>query len=370
MIPVTRPCLSEQDASAVHNQISTGWISSEGPCVREFETNFASYIGMEDGVSVTNGTTALDVVLKAIDLPPGSEIVVPAMNIASCLNGIIQNGYKPVFVDCDIIDYNSHLESYVEKVNSKTGAIIATHIYGLAGDMKKLQEYCESRNVVLIEDTAQAIGLKISGQNAGSFGRFSTFSFYPNKMITTGEGGMVLVKRQQDAKMLRKIRNLSFDESRRFYHDDFSTNSRLTNIQAALGCSQLKRIDQFILHRKLLGSIYRDSLSRFLDLQLPIERNAFSENCYWAYPVVIWNSDLREIVLSALRENQIGFRTFFYPLNLQPGLKKYNHEVVDNCENAERLYKSGFYLPMGNGIEKAEVNQVCEIVAETIEKWK
>ena len=181
MIPVTRPDVTEEDAAIVRNEISEGWISSEGPYVEQFEKNFSSYIGMAEGVSVTSGTAALDVIFKSIKLNPGSEIIVPSMNISSCLNGIFQNGYKPVFVDCNLTDYNSDFTAIVDKVTNKTGAIVLTHIYGLGADASSIRQYCSNQNIILIEDTAQAIGLKIKEQNAGTFGDYSTFSFYPNK---------------------------------------------------------------------------------------------------------------------------------------------------------------------------------------------
>jgi perosamine synthetase len=366
MIPVTRPDLTEEDAAIVRNEISEGWISSEGPYVEKFEKNFSSYIGMAEGVSVTSGTAALDVILKSIKLNPGSEIIVPSMNISSCLNGILQNGYKPVFVDCNLTDYNSDFSAIVDKVTSKTGAIVLTHIYGLGADASSIRQYCSNQNIILIEDTAQAIGLKINEQNAGTFGDYSTFSFYPNKMITTGEGGMILTNNHEKAVDFRKIRNLCFDENLRFFHDDFSGNYRMTNMQAALGFSQLCRVSNFILHRKKLGETYNKYLKHYNEIQIPLRKNRFSENCYWAYPIIIKDGVLRERVLNKLKKNKIGYRTLFYPLNLQPALTKFKLEIVNDCPNANLLYETGFYLPIGNGISEYEVAQICEIVISVL----
>ena len=247
-IPVNVPKLYKQEKTNVIKCIKTNWISSEGKFVKDFEANFAKFNQRKYGIAVSSGTAALEIAVKSLNLKKNSEVIIPAFSIISTALCVIKLGLKPILVDCDINTWNANPENILRKINNKTSAIIITHIYGLPVNLSKIIKIAKKKNIKIIEDAAELIGQKYKKKICGSFGDLSTFSFYANKHITTGEGGMIVTKNKNLFQKFKSLRNLSFSTSYydRYNHDDIGWNYRMTNLQAALGCGQLKNINKIL----------------------------------------------------------------------------------------------------------------------------
>jgi perosamine synthetase len=348
-IPVSTPSLTAEDSEAVAAAVREGWISSEGPQVREFETKFAELVGKKHGIAVSNGTAAIDIALEALGIGPGDEVILPSFTIISCLNHILRSGATPIFVDSLPHTWNVNPKAVEEAITPRTKAIIVVHIYGLPADIDRLCQIADARGIPLLEDSAEAHGQHLDGKPLGSWGSISTFSFYSNKLITTGEGGMVLTDSDEFATRLRELRNLSFSSERRFVHHTIGWNYRLTAIQAALGLSQLGRIHTLLEHKKEIGLHYQELLGDIEGITLPLANYRGSDNVYWVFGVLLDPScgyRARDL-MKELHDRGIGTRPFFYPLHRQPVLYKYGHSMQPELPVAERLGEYGFYLPNG-----------------------
>jgi perosamine synthetase len=369
-IPVNEPLLNGNEKKYLNECIDTGWISSEGPFVEKFEKNFADKMGRKYGIAVTNGTSALDVAIEAIGIKKGDEIIIPTFTIISCVLQIVRCGAIPVLVDADPYTWNMNVSQIEEKINSKTRAIMAVHIYGLPVDMEPIEEICKKYKLKLIEDTAELIGQNYKNKPCGSFGDISTVSFYSNKHITTGEGGMVLTDDDSLAEKCRELRNLCFQPKKRFVHEKLGWNLRMTNIQAALGLAQLERLDEFIVKKKWIGNLYNKLLEDITSLQLPVKNTNFADNIYWVYGVVLKDTaDINtEEATKLLADHGVGTRPFFYPLHKQPVLKKIGFFKNENYPVAEKISQKGFYLPSGLALTSDQIHTVCDIIKKIIIK--
>ena len=368
MIPVNEPILNGNELNYLKECIETGWISSEGPFVEKLESQFANYIGRKYGVAVCNGTAALQVAIDCLELDPGSEVILPSFTIISCALAVVRAGLTPVFVDSDMRTYNTDVEKIESLITPKTKAIMAVHIYGLPVDMDPIMALSEKYGLFIIEDAAQAIGQAYNGKKCGSFGNLSTFSFYPNKHITTGEGGMVLTDSKKLAGQIRSLRNLCFDPGRRFYHKKLGYNFRMTNLQAAVGVAQLEKIDDFIAKKREIGKQYNELLKDIIDfVALPLDALEYAKNIYWVYGIVLRHEfDINaDQVTIELNKRGIGTRPFFYPLDYQPALAKYLRNDK-KCKNAMRLYKRGFYLPSGLALEDKQIEMVSKVLTDIL----
>ena len=363
-IPVSTPSLSSSDADAVASAVREGWISAEGPQVREFEARFAHLVGKKHGIAVSNGTAALDMALEALEIGPGDEVILPSFTIVSCLNHILRSGATPIFVDSFPDTWNIDPELVKKALTPRTKAIIVVHIYGLPADIDELCQIGAEHGVPIVEDSAEAHGQHLHGKPLGSWGDLATFSFYSNKLITTGEGGMVLTDSDKHAARLRELRNLSFNPEQRFVHHTIGWNYRLTAIQAALGLSQLDRIDALLRHKREIGRHYQELLGDCAAVTLPLSEYRGSENVYWVFGVVLPADSPRvaQDLMARLHEKGIGTRPFFYPLHRQPVLKKFGFDSQPSLPVAEHLGKKGFYIP--NGAESTP--EIREYVATTL----
>ncbi len=245
-IPVNIPLVDGNEKKYLNECIDTGWISSEGPFVKQFEDQFANRVQRKYAIAVTNGTAALDVGIEALGIGPGDEVILPAFTIISCIGQIIRSGATPVLVDSDPLTWNMNLKQVEEKITEHTKAIMVVHIFGLPVDVEPLLEITKNKNIKIIEDAAEMHGQTYYEKPCGSFGDISTFSFYSNKLITTGEGGMLVTDDEQLAMDCRSLRNLCFQPKKRFVHERLGWNYRMTNLQAALGLAQLERLDEFV----------------------------------------------------------------------------------------------------------------------------
>jgi perosamine synthetase len=301
MIPVNTPLLDGNEKKYLIKCIEDGWISSEGPYVKQFEEVFAANVGHKYGVAVTNGTTALDIAIKALGIGPGDEVIIPTFTIISCASAVVLAGAKPIVVDCEALTWNMDVKKIEEKITKKTRAIMAVHIYGLTVDMNPLLALAKKYNLKVIEDTAQAHGLKYQDRNCGSMADIATFSFYPNKHITTGEGGMILTNSKELAGKCAFYRNLCFKPEQRFVHDELGTNARMTNIQAALGVAQMENLEKRLKRKREMGLMYRELLQGLKGVQLPLDKTEYCTNIYWVFGLVI-NIDNPLMAVDAMKK--------------------------------------------------------------------
>jgi len=368
VIPVSQPYISEQDKKAVQECLDMGYLSGDAPIVGEFERNFADLIGVKYGVALANGSVALDLALHVLDLKPGDEVIVPSFTIASCLFAILRTGATPVFVDCEEETWNMSIRTISGKVNSNTKAIMIVHIYGLPVDLDPIISLCREKNIVLIEDSAEAHGVKYRGAYCGSFGDISTFSFYANKVITTGEGGMVLTNSERLNERVRYFRNLAFapPPGKRFIHDEIGWNYRLGSMQAALGNSQIKRMDEIANGKRQIGLKYYERLSEHPLLKLQATHTDYSKNVYWVAGVLLHESLNAESIAVELKKMGVDTRPFFFPLHKQPLLQKFGLQDQPSLPISEKLGSQGIYLPSYLGLGNSDIEYVCKSLVNLI----
>lgn len=359
-IPVNEPLLDGNEKRYLVECIDTGWISSEGPFVKRFEEEFAARMGRKHGIAVTNGTTAIDAAVEALGIGPGDEVILPTFTIISCVLQIVRSGATPVLVDSDPLTWNMDVSQIESKVTPRTKAIMVVHIYGLPVDMDPVLDICQRHGLKLIEDAAEMIGQTYRGKPCGSFGDISTVSFYPNKHITTGEGGMILTDDDGLAEQCRELRNLCFKPGKRFVHERLGWNLRMTNLQAALGVAQLERLDNFLEKKRWIGRKYNDLLADLPGVRLPFPKTDYAESIYWVYGLLLDESvpfDAEE-AMRRLANLGVGCRPFFFPLHQQPVLKQMGIFEKGCHPVAERLYQRGFYLPSGLALKTKQINRI------------
>lgn len=367
-IPVNEPLLDGNEKKYLDECIDTGWISSEGPFVKRFEDEFAARMGRKHGIAVCNGTAALDAAVEAIGIGPGDEVILPTFTIISCLLQIVRSGATPVFVDADPLTWNMDVTQIEDKITPRTKAIMVVHIYGLPVDMDPVLDLVEHYGLMLIEDAAEAIGQIYRNRPCGSFGDISTVSFYPNKHVTTGEGGMILTDDDDLAETCRGLRNLCFLPDKRFVHERLGWNLRMTNLQAALGLAQLERLDEFIARKRAMGAGYRELLGDIAGVQLPLARIDYAENIYWVFGLVLDESlglDAAEMIRRLSAEG-VGARPFFYPMHEQPVLNRMGLSAKHQCVVSERLFRYGFYIPSGLALSQHQIQRVSQVVADVV----
>lgn len=364
MIPVNEPLLNGNEKKYLQECIDTGWISSEGPFVERFEQAFARRVGRRHAVAVANGTAALDIAVEALAIGPGDEVILPTFTIISCIHQIVRAGATPVLVDSDPLSWNMDVEQVAAKITPRTKAIMAVHIYGLPVNMDPLLALAERHGLKLIEDASQMLGQTYKGKPCGSFGDISTFSFYPNKHITTGEGGMMATDDAELAERARGLRNLCFQPGKRFVHEHLGWNYRMTNLQAALGLAQLERLDEFVARKRFIGRRYHELLQNLPCVQLPLTRAEFAENIYWVFGLVL-DKTLAIDAASAMQRlslSGVGTRPFFWPMHRQPVLLNKGWFDQENYPVAENLAEQGFYLPSGLALSEGQMEQVADQV--------
>jgi perosamine synthetase len=367
-IPVNIPLLNGNEKKYLSECIDTGWISSEGPFVERFEKMFSKKIGRKHGIAVTNGTAAIDAAIDSLGIAEGDEVIMPAFTIISCVLQIVRASAVPVLVDCDPVTFNMDISQIEAKITPRTKAIMVVHIYGLPVEMNAVLALAKKYDLFIIEDTSEVIGLTYHGKPCGSFGDISTFSFYPNKHITTGEGGMIATDDDQLAAVCRSLRNLCFQPKKRFVHERLGWNLRMTNIQAAIGVAQLERLDEFVEHKRSTGRRYNELFAGLPNVQLPLEKTDAAENIYWVYSLVLDESKgiNAEDAMQKLAEKGIGCRPFFCPLHQQPVLLAMGLFKNEVYPVAERLYRQGFYIPSGMGLKSEQINLVANAVWDVL----
>jgi perosamine synthetase len=367
MIPVNEPLIGKSEIEYVMECLRTGWISSEGRFIHEFEDQWAAYCGMSHGVAVSNGTVALEIAVACLDLQPGDEVILPTFTIISCAQAVTMNGLKPVLVDSDPQTWCMDVSRVEEKITARTRAIMPVHIYGHPVDMDPLIELAHHYNLVVIEDAAEVHGAEYKGRKCGGLGDLACFSFYANKIITTGEGGMVLTRDAAQAEHLRSLRNLCFIKERRFHHTELGHNYRLTNLQAAIGLAQLERIEESVARKRWMGAAYTQRLQHIQALKLPVEQ-PWAMNVYWMYGVVLDEAAGMDAVEFARRlaEQGVMTRPFFLGMHEQPVFQRMGLFLDEHYPVAEYISRQGLYLPSGMTLTEAQLDQVCEAVERVL----
>ena len=367
MIAVNEPLLDGNEKKYLGECIDTKWISSEGPFVKKLEEGVARLVQRDAGVAVANGTLALDIAVAALDLPRGTEVILPTFTIISCAQAIVRAGLVPVPVDCDPQTWNMTPEAVAAAISPRTRAIMVVHIYGLPVDMDPILELAKQHNLKIIEDAAELIGQTYQGRPCGGFGDISTLSFYPNKHITTGEGGMVLANDPRLISRCRSLRNLCFGP-RRFIHEEMGWNARMSNLQAALGVAQMERINEFLQKKRAIGKEYQARCKDLPGIILPLPSQSFADNIYWVFGLVLDESIRHDADWARQELKQLGIETrpFFWPIHEQPVFLKAGLFKGLRLPQAERLARRGFYLPSGLALTRPDQERVVQALKEVL----
>ena len=371
MIPVNKPLIIGNELKYVSKAIRTNWISGDGSYVNKFEQRFSTFVNRKYSKTVSSGTAALDIAFQSIGLKKGDEVIVPNFTIISCLNQLVRIGAKPVLIDPDPHTFNFNPHDVIKKINKKTRAILIVHIYGLPVDLDPILIAAKQKKIIVIEDAAEQIGQTYKGKPIGSFGDISTFSFFANKHITTGEGGMISTNNRGYYERFIILRNISFQpKKQKFVHNELGWNYRMTNMQAAIGLAQLEKIKIFIKLKRKIGNFYNKKFQKLEGIQLPIPKDNFSENIYWVYPLIIKDKKISaKKIIRDLKIKGIEARPFFCPMHLQPVFKKM--KIFNKKEKfpvSEKLFRQGFYIPSGIGNTFREFEKVSKVIIQMFSK--
>jgi perosamine synthetase len=372
MIPVNVPLIAEEDIKTVEQAMREGWISSAGRYVEEFEQSWAAYCGCTDGIAVSNGTTALQVAVEAVGIGAGDEVIMPTYTIISCASAIVRAGAIPVLVDSEPAHWGMDVSAIAEKITPRTKAIMVVHMFGHPVDMDPIVALAEKHGLVIIEDAAQTHGAKYqsgwrsgsgSWKTCGGLGHISTFSFFANKLITTGEGGMVVTSNPEYAERSRSLRNLCFRPDRRFKHTEHGYQFRLTSLQSALALGQVRRIESIVELKRKNADLYTERLKDLQVLQLPTEEK-WARSVFWVYAIVLADDLAWDATSFAAKLRQLGVETrpFFLGMHEQPVFHDMGLFKDDKHPVSERIAKRGLYLPSGLAITEAQIDEVSEKV--------
>lgn len=367
MIPVCRPCYVGNEVAYARRAVESGWISSAGEFITGFERLFATFAGCREGVACCNGTAAVHLALLAAGVGPGDRVVVPSFTMMASVFPIVQLGAAPVFVDCDPDTWTLD-PAALEAVAGPVKAVMVVHIYGHPCDMDPIQAWADRRGAVVIEDAAEAHGATYKGRRVGSLGDVAAFSFYSNKIISCGEGGMVTTDRPEIAERARYFRNLCFDRDpgRRFIHEDLGYNFRMSNVQAAIGLAQTECGETLVAMRREMARRYRERLAPLEEFLTLPPQMPWAENVFWMFGVVLRESTGLKAADVRARLAALGVetRSFFYPGHLQPCLR----EFVDGVRApvSEALFERGLYLPSSSDLSADEADQVVAALSSAL----
>jgi perosamine synthetase len=353
-IPVYEPLLNGKEADYVLDCIRSGWVSSLGKYISQFENLFAQFCGSRYGVAVSNGTVALHLALVTLGIGPGDEVIIPSFTFIATANVVRYTGAQVVFADCEAETWTIDVNDIRRRITPHTKAIIPVHLYGHPADMKALLALAKEKHLFIIEDAAEAHGAMAFGQRVGSFGDINAFSFYGNKIITTGEGGILTTDDFHLNERMRFLRDHAMSTEKRYWHTEVGYNYRMTNMQAALGVAQMERIDEFIQRKVALADKYNEGFSHIPGISLP-PKAVWAKPVYWMYSVLI-NDDFpfnRDEVMKKLKEEGIDSRSFFYPIHTMPPYD--NHQTLPITED---LSKRGINLPSSITLTDEDITRI------------
>jgi perosamine synthetase len=367
-IPVSAPIVGERELAYVTDAVRSGWVSSIGPYVDRFESTFARYVGVGDAVAVANGTVALHLVLHALDIGRGDEVVIPDLTFAATAHAVLLTGATPVLADVDPVSWCIDPAAVRRSIGPRTRAILPVHLYGQAADMTALAELARECDALLVEDAAEAHGATWAGRMVGSLGRAGAFSFYGNKIITTGEGGMITTDDHALAERVRFLKDHGMSKERRYFHSELAFNYRMTNLQAALGVAQLEHIETFIAKKRLIHDWYLETLGDVEGLHLNPELPA-SRNVFWMTSAVLPEAARRDDVSRRLREEGVDSRPFFLPMSWLPhlsGLRQVSATGEGSCPVAADLSRRGLNLPSGCALTHDDVTRAARALRDAL----
>lgn len=370
MIPVNQPLIAKNALTYVSDCIKTGWVSSAGTYISRFEESFAKFVGSDHAITTTSGTTALHLALASLRIGHGDEVILPDHTMFACAAAVVYTGAKPVAVDVERDTWNINVSQIETKITKRTKVIMPVHIYGHPADMDPITKLAKKYRLAVVEDAAEAHGARYRGKMVGSIGTINAFSFYANKIITTGEGGMVVTNNKNLAKRARMLKDLAHSPKRRFLHEEVGFNYRLTNLQAALGLAQLEEVNRFIKKKLWMASLYNQLLSKIEGVTLP-PKKPWANNVYWMYAVLIEDAFgmSRDELQIKLKHQGIDTRTFFIPLHRQPALINAGYfKGRQHFPVSEEIANRGLYLPSGLAITETQIRAVCKAIA-TIQKY-
>jgi perosamine synthetase len=364
-IPLSLPSLDGNELEYLTDCIQTGWISSQGKYVTKFEDGFGVFIGNPKTLAVSNGTVALHLALLTLDIGPGDEVIIPNVTFAAVINAVLYVGAIPVLVDINEVTFTIEASSIESVITPKTKAVIAVHLYGYPADMVAIAQVAKKYQLKIIEDCAEAIGTRINGKHVGNFSDVATFSFFGNKTMTTGEGGMVAFKDLHLLERAKILRDHGMSPIKKYWHEYIGYNYRLTNLQAAVGLAQVERVKTFIDSKRMIAHNYQSIFKSCDGLQLPIEADGVV-NSYWLYTVLLKNTDetTRDQIIKLMGICGVEARPIFYPLNQMPLYKKYGSNRAFPASNS--VSNQGISLPSYIGMSQAEIERVGKTLLELI----
>ena len=365
-IPIAEPDLRGNELKYVSECVTTNWISSQGEFVRRFEREFAARLGIEHALAVSNGTVALQLALAAFGIGPGDEVIVPDLTFAATINTVLHVGATPVVVDVDPATWNICPKAVAAALTPRTKAIMPVHLYGQPADMDALMALAKPRGIVVIEDAAEAVGAAYKGRPCGALGDAACFSFFSNKVLTTGEGGMVVFRDGNIAQRAQRLRDHGMDPGKRYWHNEVGFNFRLTNLQAAIGCAQLERLDGFLARKQAMARRYVRRLAAFPEITLPAAIPGLT-NSYWVFSVIIDFVAIgidREAFMARLGRAGIETRPLFYPLHDMPPYRPFTRGAAFPV--TDRLSASGVSLPSGVLLADEDIDYVCDVIESQI----
>ncbi len=367
-IPVCEPLLAGNEEKYVMDAVSTGWISSSGSYVKRFEDEFASYCDSKYGISVVNGTMAIHLALAALGIGRGNEVIIPAFTMIATAFAVCYTGAVPVFVDADPDTWNIDVSKIEEKITPRTRAIIPVHIFGNPCNMDAISDIAKRHHLYIIEDAAEAHGAEYHGKKVGSFSDIAAFSFFANKNLTTGEGGMCITDNAEYADNCRYYKNMCFSlmGERNYLHEDIGFNYRMSNVHAAIGLAQTEKADQYRSMRIKNNSIYKELLSDCAGISFQKDEPG-ATNVHWMNAILVnpkeYGKTMKEL-RSKLQEEGIDSRLLFQSMSRQPSLRKFGCDVSGNYEVTDYLSENGFYLPSGSGLTREQIEAICQVIAD------
>lgn len=366
-IPVSEPNMLGNEEKYVLDCLQSTWISSRGEYIEKFERSMAQYLEVETAVATSSGTTALHLILLALGIGPGDQVIVPTLTYVACANTITYVGAEPVFVDANEYDWNMDTDLISDLITEKTKAIMAVHLYGAVSDIESLKNICDNHGLYLIEDAAEALGAEYMNLKAGSFGDLSAFSFFGNKTITTGEGGLIATSNASLADQIRRLRNQGQSHHSRYWHDVIGYNYRMTNIQAAIGLAQVENISFLTEQKRRIASYYQKYLQH-PDITHPVQRDN-TKHGYWMYSILLKGdlSHIRDLLMENLMKKGVETRPFFYPMHLLP---MFSVEHPNTLPVSEDLAARGLNIPSSTTLDTEDITYISEVIIETLEETK
>ena len=368
MIPVFKPIISGKELKNLNQCLKDKWFSSGGKFNLELEKKFSKLTNRKFSSTVSNGTVALELALRSLNIKPGSEVIVPSFTIISPILAIIRNNLKPILVDSESKNWSMCADDIKRKINKKTKAIIVVHTYGFPADMDKIIKLKKKFNLYLIEDAAEMHGQTYKKKPCGSFGEISTFSLYSNKFISCGEGGVICTDDKKIKRRIDTLRNLSFGKLNKFKHTELGYNFRLSNLQAAVASAQVENLKKIVKKKREIGRAYNSFFEKNKDIKILPYKNKYSINIYWVYGILLNTKKIKDKLVKYLKKNGIETRDFFVCMHNQPILKKMNIIKDNNCFFADSLEKKGIYLPSGPDLEVNDIEFIANQVINFLKR--